>query len=237
MCMPCILPAAWHNTGLVRTCAAHTHPNAFVHNHVVAHYSPMFTPFLTVPPACDCCASRSVLLWPSLFGNHLFAVVGERERREGALAADDDAGAPRLSDMPTVAANDMMARYPGLSVPGLLRLADYICTASFAVSGSLRAAREGMDPLGCTVVGTIAAVGGGTTRDLLLGKGQPAFWMSDIEYLYVRRPPSCRDGRTSYAMNARLHYTSAVPACHSSNTTRLFEVSSKFVLPFYTHHV
>jgi len=78
-----------------------------------------------------------------------------------------------------------MARYPGLSVPGLLRLSDYVGTASFAVTGSLLAAGVGADLLGCAVIGTTTAVGGGTVRDLLLGNGRRAFWMEEVEYLYI----------------------------------------------------
>lgn len=78
-----------------------------------------------------------------------------------------------------------MPRYPDLTVPGLLRLADYIGTASFAASGSLLAANGGMDMFGCCAVGTITAVGGGTVRDILLGQGRRAFWMVEVEYLYI----------------------------------------------------
>ena len=42
-----------------------------------------------------------------------------------------------------------------------------------------------MDVLGCTIVGTITAVGGGTIRDVLLGAGRRAFWMEEIEYLWI----------------------------------------------------
>ena len=40
----------------------------------------------------------------------------------------------------------------------------------------------GMDTLGCTIVGTITALGGGTVRDLLLGRS-PVFWFSSTSYL------------------------------------------------------
>ena len=80
---------------------------------------------------------------------------------------------------------DGMPRFPDLSVPGALRLSDYVGTAIFAVTGSLAAAARGMDILGSTIVGTITAVGGGTIRDLLLGKGRRAFWMEEVEYLWI----------------------------------------------------
>ena len=83
---------------------------------------------------------------------------------------------------------DSMPRFPwsdGPTVPGLLRGADWFGTAVFAMTGTLAAATRGMDILGSTIVGTITAVGGGTIRDLLLGKGRRAFWMEEIEYLWI----------------------------------------------------
>jgi len=93
-----------------------------------------------------------------------------------------DAGGP-ISEIPKQI--DGMPRYPNFSIPGALRLGDYVGTAIFAVTGSLAAAARGMDVLGATVVGTITAVGGGTIRDLLLGKGRRAFWMEEPEYLWI----------------------------------------------------
>ena len=75
------------------------------------------------------------------------------------------------------------APYPNLTVPGLLRASDYFGTAVFALTGTLAAAARGMDILGCTIVGTITAVGG-TVRDIL-GGGRRAFWMEEIEYLFI----------------------------------------------------
>jgi uncharacterized membrane protein YeiH len=41
----------------------------------------------------------------------------------------------------------------------------------FAVGGALTAGRYKMDVLGFVLIGTITGIGGGTTRDLLLGRG------------------------------------------------------------------
>ena len=46
----------------------------------------------------------------------------------------------------------------------------YFGDAVFAVSGALTAARYRMDVLGFMLIGTITGIGGGTTRDLLLGR-------------------------------------------------------------------
>jgi uncharacterized membrane protein YeiH len=46
----------------------------------------------------------------------------------------------------------------------------YLGDVVFAVSGALRAARHKMDILGFVLIGTITGIGGGTIRDLLLGR-------------------------------------------------------------------
>jgi uncharacterized membrane protein YeiH len=52
---------------------------------------------------------------------------------------------------------------------------EYIGTAAYAVSGATVAVRAGMDWLGAAVLAVVAAVGGGTLRDLLLGR-LPVGW-------------------------------------------------------------
>ncbi len=54
----------------------------------------------------------------------------------------------------------------------------------FAVSGALAALRARMDLLGVAVVAAVTAIGGGTTRDLLLDR-HPVFWIDDPIYLAV----------------------------------------------------
>jgi uncharacterized membrane protein YeiH len=46
----------------------------------------------------------------------------------------------------------------------------YFGDVVFAISGALTAARYRMDILGFVMIGTITGIGGGTTRDLLLGR-------------------------------------------------------------------
>jgi uncharacterized membrane protein YeiH len=71
-----------------------------------------------------------------------------------------------------------------------VRAGDYMGTAVFSMTGTLTAAGAGMDVLGCCLVGTITAVGGGTIRDILIardenGQSKRAFWMDEPEYLYI----------------------------------------------------
>src|ERR1700744_5388688 len=51
-------------------------------------------------------------------------------------------------------------------------------TVAFAVSGAAVAVRAGMDWLGVAVLAVVTAVGGGTLRDLLLGR-VPVGWIQD----------------------------------------------------------
>jgi hypothetical protein len=65
---------------------------------------------------------------------------------------------------------DNSSRHPQLSVPGFMRFCDYFGTWVFAISGTLTAATSGLDLLGCVVVGSITALGGGTARDMIMGQ-------------------------------------------------------------------
>ena len=70
------------------------------------------------------------------------------------------------------------------SVPVALTTLDYVGTVAFAASGTMVAGQAGMDVLGCCFVGTVTSLGGGTIRDLLLGR-TPVFWFKDTSYLLL----------------------------------------------------
>lgn len=65
----------------------------------------------------------------------------------------------------------------------LLQLIDFIGVGVFAISGALAAGRKHLDLLGVVVIAMVTAIGGGTTRDLLLDR--PIFWISQPGYLWV----------------------------------------------------
>lgn len=65
----------------------------------------------------------------------------------------------------------------------LLQFFDLVGVAVFAVSGALAAVRKRLDLLGVVVVAMVTAIGGGTTRDLLLDR--VVFWATQPRYLYV----------------------------------------------------
>lgn len=60
----------------------------------------------------------------------------------------------------------------------------YIGDASFALTGAVVAGREGMCVFGCVVVGFITALGGGSLRDLTMGR-LPLFWMLNWDELVL----------------------------------------------------
>jgi uncharacterized membrane protein YeiH len=61
---------------------------------------------------------------------------------------------------------------------------EMIGTAVFAISGALAASRAGMDIFGFSVLALMPAVGGGTLRDIVLGRF-PVFWIEDNSYVTV----------------------------------------------------
>ena len=60
----------------------------------------------------------------------------------------------------------------------ILLVLTYIAVTASAVSGSLEARRHEMDIVGAVTIAFVTAFGGGTIRDLLLGR-TPIFWIVD----------------------------------------------------------
>ena len=65
----------------------------------------------------------------------------------------------------------------------MLYWAGLLAVAVNALTGVLDAGRKQMDLIGVVMVGAATALGGGTVRDVLLGR--PVFWISDQVYLVV----------------------------------------------------
>ncbi|MDP2069652.1 MAG: trimeric intracellular cation channel family protein [Lutibacter sp.] len=61
---------------------------------------------------------------------------------------------------------------------------DILGTIAFAISGALVAINKKMDPFGVFIIAFVTAVGGGTLRDVLIGR-QPVIWMNDITYIFL----------------------------------------------------
>lgn len=67
---------------------------------------------------------------------------------------------------------------------GLVQFLDWFGIAVFAASGALVASRKQMDIFGFALLATVTGVGGGTVRDVLLGK-LPVFWVHQPAYVLV----------------------------------------------------
>ena len=61
---------------------------------------------------------------------------------------------------------------------------DYFGVIVFAVSGALAAARVRMDVVGFALLGIVTGIGGGSLRDLLLGR-LPVFWIDQPQYILL----------------------------------------------------
>jgi uncharacterized membrane protein YeiH len=77
---------------------------------------------------------------------------------------------------------------------------DLIGVFAFAVSGALLAARRGFDIVGSLVLATMAGLGGGIIRDLIIAQGVPASFRS-IAYL----APPVAATLLVYLFSSRLH--------------------------------
>ena len=61
---------------------------------------------------------------------------------------------------------------------------DLLGTMAFAVSGTSVAIQKKFDPFGVLIIAFVTAVGGGTLRDVLIGR-TPVGWMQDLNYVYA----------------------------------------------------
>ena len=64
------------------------------------------------------------------------------------------------------------------NIEGLVILLTYLAVSASAISGTLEARKYDMDIVGAVTVAYVTAFGGGTLRDLLLGR-TPIFWLVD----------------------------------------------------------
>ena len=61
---------------------------------------------------------------------------------------------------------------------------DILGTVAFAISGALVAIDKKFDPFGVLIIAFVTAIGGGTLRDVLIGRN-PVAWMQDLNYVYT----------------------------------------------------
>ncbi|RXG16339.1 putative membrane protein YeiH [Leeuwenhoekiella aestuarii] len=61
---------------------------------------------------------------------------------------------------------------------------DILGTIAFAISGVITATKKRMDLFGILIIATVTSVGGGTLRDLLIGKS-PVTWLLNSTFVYI----------------------------------------------------
>lgn len=66
----------------------------------------------------------------------------------------------------------------------MIEILDFIGVFVFAISGVLAAINKKLDLFGVFVIAFVTALGGGTLRDVLIGK-TPVGWMEDLNYVYI----------------------------------------------------
>lgn len=66
----------------------------------------------------------------------------------------------------------------------IITLIDILGTIAFAISGVLTAMHKRMDAFGILIIALVTSIGGGTLRDVLIGK-TPVTWMQDQVFPYV----------------------------------------------------
>lgn len=66
----------------------------------------------------------------------------------------------------------------------IVYILDILGVFAFATSGVLTAIDNKFDLVGSGVIGFVTALGGGTLRDVMIGK-TPVTWMYDVNYLWV----------------------------------------------------
>jgi len=70
-----------------------------------------------------------------------------------------------------------------MTMPAFVQFLDLLGVAVFAISGALVASRKEMDLIGFGLMASLAGIGGGTLRDLLLDR--PVFWISEPAFVMV----------------------------------------------------
>ncbi len=66
----------------------------------------------------------------------------------------------------------------------LLMILDYAGVALFAATGALAASRKQLDLIGFLFFAAVTGLGGGTLRDIILGRA-PVFWVLDPTYILI----------------------------------------------------
>ncbi|MEI2806337.1 trimeric intracellular cation channel family protein [Albidovulum sp.] len=85
----------------------------------------------------------------------------------------------------------------------LLEALDYAAVFVFALTGALAASRAQLDIVGFAFVASLTAVGGGTTRDVILDRN-PVFWVADPAIIGVAVGAAILVFFTAHLLESRL---------------------------------
>lgn len=87
----------------------------------------------------------------------------------------------------------------------ILTVLDYASVLVFALTGALAASRAQLDIVGFAFLAALTSVGGGTVRDLLLGR-DPIFWIADPGYILLATGAALIVFLTAHLMESRLRW-------------------------------
>lgn len=89
---------------------------------------------------------------------------------------------------------------------------DYAAVLVFALTGALAASRAQLDLIGFAFVAALTAVGGGTLRDLFLGR-DPVFWVARPEHVVIATVAAVAVFFTAHLLESRYRALLWLDAC------------------------
>src|SRR5690606_7118472 len=90
----------------------------------------------------------------------------------------------------------------GMSIQALIALLDHASVLVFALTGALVASRAQLDLVGFVFLATLTGIGGGTLRDLVLGRA-PVFWVERPELLLLTAGAAVAVFLTAHLLESR----------------------------------
>ena len=85
----------------------------------------------------------------------------------------------------------------------MAQILDWFGLVVFATTGALTASRNQMDIFGFALLATVTGIGGGSIRDVLLGR-LPVFWVQEPSYLFVCVGVACLLFFTAHIPQSRI---------------------------------
>ena len=89
-----------------------------------------------------------------------------------------------------------------MSIQALIALLDHASVLVFALTGALVASRAQLDLVGFVFLATLTGIGGGTLRDLVLGRA-PVFWVERPELLLLTAGAAVAVFLTAHLLESR----------------------------------